>query len=228
MSTKPKKVTYKDPAEDNADYLVPLQYETTITLPSRTKSTDKPAPQGGLFGSIYLPITLLLYAGVPISQFVIGFIYIGQCTVRQFIPIYMILSGFFGIAFVVVGLLIYMQIRKQAAASVSFDAPRANTTLLRILIPIFILLFLFVIGWWVAGQVIVFEVKFIVEFFDPVLPEYCHGNLYKPAYILIFVDYIILLIGILLCVVSCVVPPVDKENVNKKRGRPRPVSIPRK
>ena len=228
MSTKPKKVTYKDPAEDFADYLEPLHDPTIINLPSRTNSTDKPVPQGGLFGSINLPISLLLYAGVPFSQFVIGFIYIGQCTVKQFIPVYMILSGFFGIAFVVVGLLIYMQIGKQAAASLSYDAPRPNTTLLRILIPIFILLFLFVIGWWITGQVLVFEVKFIVEFFDPVLPEYCHQNLYKPAYILIFVDYLILLIGIFLNVVSCVVPPVDKENVPKKRGRPRPRVIPRK
>jgi hypothetical protein len=226
MAAKPKKVTYKDPAEDNADYLVPLQYETTISLPHRTKSSDKPIPQGGLFGSIYLPIALLLYVGVPISQFVIGLIYIGQCTVRQFISPYMILSGAFGIAFVAVGLIIYMQIQKQASASASYDGPQPNLKLLRILIPIFILLFIFVIGWFIAGHVIVLEVKLRVELFDPTLPEYCHGNLYKPAYIFIFVDYLILLIGILLCVISCMGPPESKEDANKKRKRP--VRPPRK
>jgi len=65
-----------------------------------------PKPPTGVFASIFFLITLLLYGGVPISQFVIGLIYVNQCTVRQFISIYMILSGIFGIAFVVVDLLI--------------------------------------------------------------------------------------------------------------------------
>jgi hypothetical protein len=217
MASKSKKVTYKDQSEDNADYLVPLQYDLNPTLPIRTKPPEKLPGPSGLLGSIYLPISLILYAGVPLSQFVIGFIYIGRCTIRQFISIYMILSGAFGIAFVVVGFIIYMQIRKQSSSS--YDRGKSNPLILRVLIPIFILLLLFVIAWFIAGHVIVFEVKLRVELFDPDLPEYCHGNLYKPAYILIFVDYLIFLIIILLFVVSLVAKPNDN-NATKNKKRP--------
>ncbi|CAF1357618.1 unnamed protein product [Adineta steineri] len=207
MATKPKKVTYRDPADDNADYLVPVRYD----LPNRTKSV----PRGGYLGSIYLPISLLLYVGVPISQFVIGLIYVGRCTIRQFISPYMILSGAFGIAFVIVGLIIFMQVTKQS--SLSYESPRPNPMILKILFPTFIFLFLFVIGWFIAGQVIVFEVKLDVEFFDPVLPEYCHGNLYKAAYILIFVDYLLALIAIILFALNRVSPPETADTKKTKR-----------
>ena len=119
----------------------------------------------------------------------------------------MILSGCFGIAFVVVGLIIHRKIVKQPSSS-PYDAPRSKPMILEILIPIFILLLLFVIAWFFAGQVIVFEVKLRVEFFDATLPEYCHGNLYKAAYILIFIDYLIFLIAIILNVLSCMSPSV--------------------
>jgi hypothetical protein len=218
MASKPKKVTYRDPADDNADYLVPLQYDLTKPFPNRTKSTENgAAPPGGLFGSIFLPISLLLYVGVPISQFVIGLIYIGQCTIQPFISTYMILSGIFGIAFVIVGLIIYQQISKQS--SLSYDSPKPNSMILKILIPLFIVLSLFVIAWFVAGQVIVFEVKLRVELFDPVLPEYCPANLYKAAYVLIFVDYLIFLIAIILSVLGCMSPP-PKNSDKKKTARP--------
>jgi hypothetical protein len=227
MATKPKRVTYNDPADDNADYLVPLQYDANPSLPNRKKSSKKPPPPlpGGVFGSIFLPITLLFYAGVPIAQFVIGLIYIGQCTVRQFVSIYMILSGFFGIAFVIVGLIIHLKIVKQASsASSSYDVPKSKPTSVKILIPIFIILLLFVIAWFFVGQVVVFEIKLRVEFFDPVLPEYCHGNLYKAAYILIFIDYLIFPINIILIVISGRSPPKE-DNTRKTK---RPTRTPRK
>lgn len=219
MATKQKRVTYDDPVDDNDDYLAPLHYDPHALLPNPTKPSKKPTPPTGVFGSINLPVTLLLYAGVPISQFVIGLVYAGQCTIRQFIYIYMILSGIFGIAFVIVGLIIYMKTIKQSSSSSSYDDPNSKPKSLKILIPIFIILLLFVIGWFFAGQVIVFEVKLSVEFFDPVLPEYCHGNLYKAAYILIFVDYIIFPIAIILNVLSYMAPPPENNNT-KNTARP--------
>lgn len=221
MATKQKRVTYHDPVDDNADYLVPLQYDPHTLLPNPTKPTKKTSPPTGLLGSIYFLIAILLYAGVPISQFVIGFIYINRCTIRQFISIYMILSGFFGIAFVIVGVIIYIKINKHASSSSSYDDPESKSRIIKILTPIFILLFLFVIGWFIAGQVIVFEVKLSVEFFDPVLPEYCHGNLYKPAYILIFVDYLIILIDIIIILIRPKPSSTDHDN-DEKNVRKQP------
>ncbi|CAF1615710.1 unnamed protein product [Adineta ricciae] len=223
MATKPKKVTYKDPGEDDADYLEPLQYDLRQPLPIQTIQPSSIKYQGGYLSSFYFLITILLYAPVPVSQFVIGFIYVGQCTVRQFISPYMILSGTSGIAFVIVGILIFVQLNKKPSMTLKTSGP--NPKLLKILIPVFIVLFLLIIAWFFAGQGIVFEVKLRVEFFDPVLPEYCHGHLYKAAYILIFVDYLLFLVAGVLYGVSRVSPP--SEQTNKKRPN-RPVRNVRK
>jgi hypothetical protein len=102
-------------------------------------------------------------------------------------------------------------------SSSTFNGPRTISRGLKILIPIFILLLLCVIGWFFAGQVVVFEVKLRVEFFDPVLPEYCHGHLYKAAYILIFVDYLIFLIAIVLNILSCMTPAAEDNTKKTKR-----------
>ena len=72
-----------------------------------------------------------------------------------------------------------------------------------------------------AGQVFIFEVKLRVEFFDSTLPEYCHKNLYKAAYIIIFIDYLIFLLAIILNVLSYVAPPDD--NLTDKHGNKRSI-----
>ena len=203
MSSKSKKVTYKNPIDENADYLVPLQYE----YPIQTKITEhfSPPPPTGFFASVYLPISLLLYFAIPFSQLIIGFIYIGQCPVQHLIIVWMIVSGISGILLVILGIFIHIKIRQYSSSSV----------ISQILIPSFVINFLFIIAWFFAGQVFVFEVKLRVEFFDSTLPEYCHGNLYKAAYVLIFIDYLILLLAIILNVLSYVAPPDD--NHGKQR-----------
>ena len=213
MSTKPKRVVINDQIDENTDYLVPLQ---DFSNRPQVLKPVAPKPPTGVFASIFFLITLLLYGGVPISQFVIGLIYVNQCTVRQFISIYMILSGIFGIAFVVVGLLIYQDLNS-SSTTYSYDDRPIRSKKVKILLPIFIVLLLFVIGWFFAGQAIVFEVKLRVEFFDPVLPEYCHGNLYKAAYILIFVDYIIFIIAIILNVLGRATASEQSPARNPKR-----------
>ena len=220
MATKPKRVTYDDTIDDNADYLVPLQDERQPSRSSRSKSSEKtpPAsPPGGVYGSLNFLISVLLYAGVPIAQFVIGLIYINRCTIQQFIPIYMILSGIFGIAFFIVGLVIYKIVLADIASSPTYLGTRRRPAAMRILHPVFLLLLLFVIGWWLAGQVVVFQVKLRVDLIDPDLPEYCHPNLYKAAYILIFVDYLLAFIAVILLILYRVTPPDDAEDIQKKK-----------
>lgn len=219
MATKPKRVTYDDAIDDNADYLVPLQEEPQPSRSTRPKSSEKVnslPPPGGVYGSLYYLISVLLYAGVPIAQFVIGLIYINRCTVQQFIPIYMILSGIFGIAFFIVGLVIYKTVIQDLSSS-TYLGTRRRPAAMRYLHPIFILLLLFVIGWWIAGQVVVFQVKLRVDLINVDLPEYCHVHLYKAAYILIFVDYLLAFIVIILMIMYRKFPPDDIEEIEKKK-----------
>ena len=220
MAAKPKKVTYNDPIDDNADYLVPLQEDPHSAAPPRPKTSKRSAPPPGWLASIYFLITMLLYAGVPISQFVIGLIYINRCTIQQFISTYMILSGIFGIAFVIVGIIIYKKVNEEASASSSYGHSIGRPKSLKFLIPILVVLFLFTIAWFITGQVVVFEVKLRVEFFDSTLPEYCHGNLYKPAYILIFVDYLLFLISAILFALSRMSPVEEEKKKTKRPTRP--------
>ncbi|UJR36850.1 hypothetical protein I4U23_029563 [Adineta vaga] len=219
MSSHNKKVTYKHPIDENTDYLVPLQYEYKSSIPIQSRysenvsSIPSSAPPSGLFSSIYFPVSLLLYVGIPIAQLVIGFVYIGQCPIQQLIVAWMIVSGIFGILLVVVGLIIHTRIRKQSST-------HSNLLVLQLLIPFFIIILLFIIAWFFAGQVFVFRVKLSVEFFDSNLPEYCHGNLYKAAYILIFIDYLLLLLAIILNVLSFVAPPDDTVKSHEIKKRP--------
>lgn len=214
MSTKSKRVTYQESIDENTDYLVPLRYDHAPSNPTQLKvledivSLPSP-PSNGFFASIYLPISLLLYVGIPISQLAIGLIYIGQCPVQDLIVVWMIVSGVAGILFVLLGLIIHVRVRRREIFLSSYDESQSYPILLRILLPSFLILFLFIIAWFFAGQVFVFEVKLHVEFFDPTLPDYCHGSLYKAAYILIFIDYLIFLLALILNVLSYVVPPDD-------------------
>ena len=187
-SKNTKKVTYRDGTDDDVDYLSPLQGDVEIKL------SKKPKKSNSFFASIYLLITLFLYVPVPITQFVIGIIYVNQCPFRQFLPIYMIISGILGILFVVVGLLIFLFFQPRIC-------PGDRSLTIRILQPIFILLFLNVIGWWIAGQVLVLEIKVHVDITYPTVPEYCQLHLYKGAYVLIFVNYIVALITTILFIV---------------------------
>ena len=194
-----KKVTYKHPINDTTDYLVPLKSEYPHLKSIETRVIRSSSPPSGLFSSIYFPISLVIYIPIVILQLIIGLIYVNKCPVQYLIEIWMIISGIFGLLLIAVGIFIHVKLRQQSSSS--------SSSILRKLIPCFILLFLFVVVWFFAGQVFVFEVKTYVEFFDPTLPEYCHGTLYRSAYVLIFIDYLILLLGIILNILTCIVPP---------------------
>lgn len=196
-TTTTKKVTYKHPINDHADYLVPLKSEYPRLKPVETRVVRKSSPPSGLFGSIYFPISLVIYLPIVIFQLIIGLIYVNQCPVQYLIDVWMIISGIFGIILIAIGIFIHVKLRQNSSPSL----------ILRILVPCFLLLFLFIIAWFFAGQVFVFEVKTYVAFFDSTLPEYCHGTLYRSAYVLIFIDYLILLLGIILNILSCIAVP---------------------
>jgi hypothetical protein len=204
MSSKNKKVTYKHPIDENVDYLVPLQYP----IQSRVLETISPLPIG-FFESVYFPISILIYLPIPLSQLIIGLIYIGQCPIQDLIVVWMIVSGVSGILLVLIGVIIHIQVRKHSIRLSPYDDPQSYSLLIRILIPCFVIMFIFVVAWFFAGQVFIFEVKLRVEFFDSTLPEYCHGILYRAAYVLIFIDYLVFLLAIILNVLTYVAPADD-------------------
>ncbi|CAF3096038.1 unnamed protein product [Rotaria socialis] len=217
MPSKSRKVTYQHSTDQNTDYLIPLKSDcnslipTKLKLPENTVSAAPPRPNG-FFTSMYFPISLVIYIIIPITQLVVGFIYVGQCPVQQMIVVWMVVSGFFGISLAVIGMIIHIQSRKQSLALSPYDNYQLYPLIIRVLIPAFILILLFIIIWFFVGQVLIFEVKLRVEFFDPSLPEYCHANLYKTAYILIFIDYLIFLLVIILNVLSYVAPPGESDS----------------
>ena len=219
MSSSHKKVTYKYPIDENTDYLVPLQYD--YHAPPSPESTDKAAV--GVLASVYFPVSLVLYVGIAIAQLVIGLIYIGRCPVQEMIAVWMIVSGLSGILLLIIGLVMHVQMRKHPLPSFIYASSPRYPLGVRILLPILIFLLLFVAAWFIAGQVFVFGVKLSVEFFDPVLPEYCHANLYKAAYIIIFIDYFVFFLGIMLNVVSCVVPQDGSDDDSKGQKKKKSI-----
>ncbi|CAF1313604.1 unnamed protein product [Rotaria magnacalcarata] len=217
MSSKSGKVSYQYPTDKNTDYLIPLKSDcnslipTKLQLPENTVSSDPPRPNG-FFTSMYFPISLAIYITIPMTQLIVGLVYVGQCPVQQMIVVWMVVSGFFGISLAVIGMIIHTKSRKQSLSLSPYDDHQLYPLIIRVLIPAFILILLFTIIWFFVGQVLIFEVKLRVEFFDPSLPEYCHANLYKTAYILIFINYLIFLLVIILNVLSYVAPPDESDS----------------
>ena len=218
MSSKNKNVIYKNPIDETNDYLVPLKHDYNSSTPIKLKlsknavSSNFPPRAKSFFSSIYFLISLLLYVGIPITQLVIGLVYIGQCPIQQIIVTWMIVSGVFGILLVIVGVVIYVKTIKRPLSLSSCSHRHSHSLTIRILTPILILILLFIVIWFFIGQVFIFEVKLRVEFFDPTLPEYCHGNLYKAAYILIFISYLMFLLVIILNILSYVVSPEESNS----------------
>lgn len=223
MASKTRKVSYQHPPDKHADYMIPLQSDHNILVYTKPKSSENTSsisssattvPSGGFFTSVYFPLSLLLYVSIPVTQLVIGFIYIGQCPVQQMIVVWMIIAGTFGLILVASGLIIHVYIHRQSLSLSPYNDLQSYPLIIRILIPVFILVLLFTVVWFFVGQVFIFEVKLRVEFYDATLPEYCHGVLYKTAYILIFIDYLIFLLVIILNVLSYVSPPDDNDSKN--------------
>jgi hypothetical protein len=143
-------------------------------------------------------ISFLIFAGIIlfgmiIIHFVIGIIYLGQCPIQPFIPIYHLVAGCSGISLVII---IGCIILYYAADGKSYSLCRSPALKWSVVI-LAIMLGLFLFIWEIVGSIYVFPVrnKNETQFNDSTLNTYCNPTLYWISFSICIVFYCLLAIG---------------------------------
>jgi type IV secretory pathway VirB6-like protein len=146
----------------------------------------------------------------------IGWNYADQCPAHWRIPHYLVVAGTIGIVIVAI---VTIQTFLQFNTSSKKDRPSALLAFGSIgLLVVLILLFLFSIGWFIAGCIWVFRAWNKVQYKNPKRSDYCHSTLYRFAFwvLILTICYILLLSYRIIQRIRQVVK-------NSKKGLPKPV-----
>ncbi|XP_063242855.1 transmembrane protein 272-like [Bacillus rossius redtenbacheri] len=143
-----------------------------------------------LLGTIGCTVILGVTIVVPICMVVIGSIYLNECTQGEYIPIYLLVGGGFGI----LKQLLHLSTRvRQHQEEQEEERLRQSPTQT--------LLNCFMLGWFIIGSVWVY--KEYEPNYDPSQGKYCNRTLYQFAFWLITSVYIALgIITLCLCSIS--------------------------
>lgn len=111
---------------------------------------------------------------LPIAMLIVGAIYLNDCPVQKYIPIYMLVGGIFGVGKLLID--IYTRCIKIR------DAKRNTTTERRREVgAVDGVVSCFVVAWFIAGCVWIYG-AYVPDFARPDSPNYCHKGLYYFAF----------------------------------------------
>lgn len=130
---------------------------------------------GTLGCTIILGVTIV----IPICMIVMGLVYLHDCPQGEYIPVYLLVGGIFGI----VKQLLHLSARVRQT-----EQERQEENLRQS--PTQTLLNCFMLGWFIIGSVWVY--KEYEPNYDPTIGNYCNKNLYLFAFWLITSVYILL------------------------------------
>jgi len=148
-----------------------------------------------IVSTVLFLVLLGLCSFVPLLMVIIGSIYAHDCPAQNFIPIYLIVGGVVGLVKIFSSLYYRWKYWKKGN-------PRPETMNPS---PLDGLLNLFLLGWFIAGCVIVFGI-YTPEFNDNLAANYCHYVVYWFAFIVLVMELIFLLtMGFLLCCCGCLI-----------------------
>ncbi|XP_017885251.1 uncharacterized protein LOC108628076 [Ceratina calcarata] len=143
-----------------------------------------------LLGTIGCTIMLGITIVIPICMVVIGGLYLYDCPQGEYIPVYLLVGGGFG----VFKQLLHLSARVRQG-QVERDEERIRQS------PTQTLINCFIIGWFIIGSMWVY--KEYEPNYDPALGKYCNKTLYLFAFWLITSTYIFLGVIMLFCSISC-------------------------
>lgn len=166
-----------------------------------------------LFGAVGCTIILGVTIIIPICMIVMGGIYLHDCPQGEYIPIYLLVGGIFGILKQLLHLSVRVRQREEEREAELLRQSPTQT-----------ILNCFMLGWFIIGSVWVY--KEYEPDYDPRSPYYCNRNLYLFAFWLITSVYIILgVIMICLCFISVaslwLQPKQEDENLGASSSRRR-------
>ncbi|XP_042911588.1 transmembrane protein 272 isoform X4 [Parasteatoda tepidariorum] len=140
-----------------------------------------------LLGTIGCSIILGITIVVPISMVIIGTQYFGECPVEQFIPIYLIVGGAFGIFKNLLG---YIARCKKNDDEQEHIIHRSRDSIINC----------FLFAWFITGCIWTYRV-YEPEYEDITSPFYCNKTLYLFAFWLVTASFI--LSGLLTIFCTC-------------------------
>ncbi|XP_021358794.1 uncharacterized protein LOC110453903 isoform X2 [Mizuhopecten yessoensis] len=146
---------------------------------------------GILMGTLACTILFGILLAVPIAMTIIGGVYLNDCPVERYIPIYLLVAGAFGIIKNLSSLV--QKIRNKKEAGEDDDQKHMKTN------PGDMLLNCFLFAWFIAGNVWVYRTYGNFSTNDT-SPLYCHPTCYYFAFWIITSTYI--LAG-LICFLTC-------------------------
>jgi hypothetical protein len=141
------------------------------------------------FHLISIPVVGIL----AIIHLIFGIEYLGQCTIQPMINIYMIVHASVALFIILLALIgviivrcIYPHLEKENHKMIA-------RRLILIVVILTLIVFLFSFAWLVAGSVWIFGAKSNgVQGSDPMTTTtYCQSNLYRVAFTLIIINYIV-------------------------------------
>nr|CAI5868793.1 unnamed protein product [Callosobruchus analis] len=185
--------TYEEAINPNAP---PPSYDSLFGRVREARKSSKGALEflknviiiilGTLGCTIILGVTIV----IPICMIVMGAIYLHDCPQGEYIPVYLLVGGIFGI----VKQLLHLSARVRQT-----EAERREENLRQS--PTQTLLNCFMLGWFIIGSVWVY--KEYEPNYDPMNGTYCNKNLYMFAFWLITSVYILLgFITVCFCSIS--------------------------
>ncbi|XP_069703193.1 transmembrane protein 272-like isoform X2 [Periplaneta americana] len=143
-----------------------------------------------LLGTIGCTIILGVTIVIPICMIVIGSIYLHDCPQGEYIPIYLLVGGGFGVLKQLLHLSARVRQREEEQEEERIRQSPTQT-----------LINCFMLGWFIIGSVWVY--KEYEPNYDPLRGKYCNRTLYLFAFWLITSVYIVLgIITMCLCSIS--------------------------
>ncbi|CAF1230507.1 unnamed protein product [Adineta ricciae] len=135
----------------------------------------------GLYKSKRFHCQLLLPLSIAIASFVVGILYINNCPIQPYIPIYLLVQGAVGLYILIIHLTAIVYILYINRYKYQFIGTIAFLTAF---------LFLFQFAWFIAGNIWVFGAVQRVQFTNPAnTTSYCNGTVYRSAFWLIIAAY---------------------------------------
>ncbi|ELT92427.1 hypothetical protein CAPTEDRAFT_187056 [Capitella teleta] len=135
-------------------------------------------------GAVGLACTIVFSIGLPIAHIVIGTLYLDDCPVQRFIPIYLVVAGCF---ILVKGIMSIAEAyhKKDLNKDEEYQRPRVFSRADG-------LVGCFLFCWFIAGNVWIFSNVNKYQSEDPALSNFCNATLYLYAYWVTIATYILM------------------------------------
>ncbi|XP_064489750.1 transmembrane protein 272-like [Ornithodoros turicata] len=145
-----------------------------------------------IWGSIFVLILKAFIAGLQIAMIVIGALYLNDCPVERFIPIYLVTGGTIGTVKIILG--VARKLYENDERPVPTNIERCGA-----------ILDCFLAGWFIAGCIWVYG-NYLPDFDSSKGAGYCNKTLYYFAFGTVTGTIAIAIFGCLCstCVVTCV------------------------